>query len=334
MQDQRLAVHRTIGCFVRRVGRYSVHAAVICLMAGNRAISGARNRSPAVHREPGPCIARSVHNQPADSRSFPGRRTAYAHRRTPLPGASGPHRWPPEPGSGHRCSRQLNPPPDVRLDIHAATGRVWSANFGELAAVQLHDVGGVAALWLCDADVRAAVQVHDTKAAPGDQLAQVPHPTARSIVMGWRVMIEKKHSRLSHEQLVGVKCRWTRGFLASPDLGMFMGAPPSLMPMRRPVGGLGMHGSDDSQAGPWTLPVIWKRQASGENKCASREIGAANAGMRIKSAAGGNSWIPAIGVSGGVFDAEDSQVQQRKDSCTRSPGTSSHQAQVAEVGSH
>ena len=110
----------------------------------------------AVHREPGPCIARSVHNQPADSRSFPGRRTAHAHRRTPLPGASGPHRWPPEPGSGHRCSRQLNPPPDVRLDIHAATGRVWSANFGVLAAVQLHDVGGVAALWLCDADVRAA----------------------------------------------------------------------------------------------------------------------------------------------------------------------------------
>ena len=26
------------GCFVRRVGRYSVHAAVICLMAGNRNI--------------------------------------------------------------------------------------------------------------------------------------------------------------------------------------------------------------------------------------------------------------------------------------------------------
>ena len=154
------------GCFVRRVGRYNVHAAVICLMAGNRAISGARNRSPAVHREPGPCIARSVHNQPADSRSFPGRRTAHAHRRTPLPGASGPHRWPPLPGSGHRCSRQLNPPPDVRLDIHAATGRVWSANFGILPAVQLHDVGGVAALWLCDADVRAAVQVHE-EGCPG-----------------------------------------------------------------------------------------------------------------------------------------------------------------------
>ena len=34
--------------------------------------------------------------------------------------------------------------------------------------------------------------------------------------MAWRVMIEKKHStRLSHEQLVGVKCRVTRGFLAS-----------------------------------------------------------------------------------------------------------------------
>jgi hypothetical protein len=36
--------------------------------------------------------------------------------------------------------------------------------------------------------------------------------------MAWRVMTEKKHStRLSQEQLVGVKCRvirWFRGFLS------------------------------------------------------------------------------------------------------------------------
>jgi hypothetical protein len=37
--------------------------------------------------------------------------------------------------------------------------------------------------------------------------------------MAWRVMTEKKHStRLSHEQLVGVKCRVTRGFFASHAL--------------------------------------------------------------------------------------------------------------------
>ena len=34
--------------------------------------------------------------------------------------------------------------------------------------------------------------------------------------MACRVMIEKKHStRFSQEQLVGVKCRWIRGFLVS-----------------------------------------------------------------------------------------------------------------------
>src|SRR5258708_39975752 len=57
-----------------------------------------------------------------------------------------------------------------------ATGTARSASFGVLAAVQLHDVGVVAAAWLCDAGVLAAVQLHDTEAAPGDQLAQAPHP--------------------------------------------------------------------------------------------------------------------------------------------------------------
>ena len=55
-------------------------------------------------------------------------------------------------------------------------GRPRSANFGVLAAVQLHEVGVVAARWLCDVGVLAAVQPHDAQAAPGDQLAQVPHP--------------------------------------------------------------------------------------------------------------------------------------------------------------
>ena len=37
--------------------------------------------------------------------------------------------------------------------------------------------------------------------------------------MAWRVITEKKHStRLSHEQLVGVKCSVMRGFLASHAL--------------------------------------------------------------------------------------------------------------------
>ena len=33
--------------------------------------------------------------------------------------------------------------------------------------------------------------------------------------------------------------------------------------------------------------------------------------MQGKSAAAGNNWIPAIGVSGGVFGAEDAQVHQQ-----------------------
>jgi hypothetical protein len=37
--------------------------------------------------------------------------------------------------------------------------------------------------------------------------------------MAWRVRMEKKHStRLSHEQLVGVKCRCIRGLRASQAL--------------------------------------------------------------------------------------------------------------------
>ena len=36
--------------------------------------------------------------------------------------------------------------------------------------------------------------------------------------MAWRVMTEKKHSRLSQEQPVGVKCTMIRGFFASQAL--------------------------------------------------------------------------------------------------------------------
>src|SRR6185437_8555800 len=42
-----------------------------------------------------------------------------------------------------------------------------SADFGVLAAVQLHEVGVVAALWLCDVGVLAAVQPDDAEAIPG-----------------------------------------------------------------------------------------------------------------------------------------------------------------------
>src|SRR5947207_599845 len=66
--------------------------------------------------------------------------------------------------------------PHRRPKIRADNGRVRSADFGVLAAVQLHDVGVGAAFWLCDAGIPAAVQLPDTEAAPGDQLAQVPHP--------------------------------------------------------------------------------------------------------------------------------------------------------------
>ena len=37
--------------------------------------------------------------------------------------------------------------------------------------------------------------------------------------------------------------------------------------------------------------------------------GAADAGMQIKSAAGGDSWIPATCVSGAMSGPEDAQVQ-------------------------
>ena len=60
------------------------------------------------------------------------------------------------------------------------TGTVRSANLGVLGAVQLHDVGGVAALRLRDVGVLAAVRQHDAEAAPGCQLAQVPHPAYAS----------------------------------------------------------------------------------------------------------------------------------------------------------
>src|ERR1022692_4830100 len=74
------------------------------------------------------------------------------------------------------CGRSSQKP-DIRAQkCVPATPTLGSANFGALAAVQLHDVGVVAAPWLCDVRVLAAVQLHDAEAAPGDQLAQVPQP--------------------------------------------------------------------------------------------------------------------------------------------------------------
>jgi hypothetical protein len=51
--------------------------------------------------------------------------------------------------------------------------------------------------------------------------------------------------------------------------------------------------------------------ATGENKYVSREIGAANAGMQVKSAACANSWILATGITGVMSGAEDARVQQQ-----------------------
>src|SRR5258708_21736946 len=132
---------------------YSVHGDVICLMAGNSAGSGTRNRFPAVRREP--YIARSVQDQPADGRSFLG--AVARHRRTP-PTA----RQRPAPMAAEtRVSSPLRPPAEFAAGYMARNtrnkGRAGSANFGVLAAVQLHEVGVVAALWLCDVGVLAAV---------------------------------------------------------------------------------------------------------------------------------------------------------------------------------
>ena len=99
---------------------HSMHADVVCLLAGKGAGSGTRHRSPAVRREP--CIARSVQDQPAGGRSFLGalprhRRTppaAARQRPAPAARASGPRQRPPEPGPVHRCGHQPDPPPDIR----------------------------------------------------------------------------------------------------------------------------------------------------------------------------------------------------------------------------
>ena len=52
-------------------------------------------------------------------------------------------------------------------------------------------------------------------------------------------------------------------------------------------------------------PVMWKHRLLEKTQGPLQEIGAGNAGMQGKSAAAGNNWISAIGVSGGVFGTED-----------------------------
>ena len=70
-----------------------------------------------------------------------GRYQPPTARRQPAPMAA-------EPGSVHRCGHQPDPPPDIRPEIHwAVRGRARSANFGVLAAVQLHEAGVAAAFW-------------------------------------------------------------------------------------------------------------------------------------------------------------------------------------------
>jgi len=73
-----------------KIGKWNA-AAVVGGSCGVSAGSGARNRSPAVRREPGPCIARPVQDQPADRRSFLGDipRTLTGELRARH--ASGPH---------------------------------------------------------------------------------------------------------------------------------------------------------------------------------------------------------------------------------------------------
>src|SRR5262249_61528477 len=90
-------------------------------------------------------------------------------------GIAGEERDRPVPQRG-RSGGSSGKSSDIRPKCAPTTRTVRSANVGVLAAVQLHDVGVVAARWLCIVGVLAAVQLHDTEAAPGDQLAQVPHP--------------------------------------------------------------------------------------------------------------------------------------------------------------
>src|SRR6516165_12759085 len=66
--------------------------------------------------------------------------------------------------------------PGTSAQCVAAAPTVRSANFGVLAAIQLHHVGVVAAPWLFDVGVLAVVQLDEREAALGDQLAQVPYP--------------------------------------------------------------------------------------------------------------------------------------------------------------
>jgi hypothetical protein len=54
--------------------------------------------------------------------------------------------------------------------------RARSANVGLLAAVQLHEVGVVAAFWFCDVAVLTVIQLREAEVASGEQLAQVWHP--------------------------------------------------------------------------------------------------------------------------------------------------------------
>ena len=63
------------------------------------------------------------------------------------------------------------------------------------------------------------------------------------------------------------------------------------------MGGLNMHRPMIHKRDVGPYPVMCRRRLLGEDSV-SREIGAPNAGMRIKFAAGDNSWIVATGGGG------------------------------------
>jgi len=98
------------------------------------------------------------------------------------------------------------------------------------------------------------------------------------------------------------------------------------------MGGLNMHRPMIHKRDVGPYPVMCRCRLLGEDSV-SREIGAPNAGMRIKFAAGDNSWIVATGGGGTVFGAEDPSPASRcKYSCTPVPGTSSQARVVSRAG--
>ena len=97
----------------------------------------------------------------------------------------------------------------------------------------------------------------------------------------------------------------------------------------RAVGGFNKHGSDDQQ-GTLDPTQLWRTSATGENRYVSGRSAPPMLALQNMSAAGGNSWAPAIG----VFRC---RVRRRKsprcsgrytESCSPAARASSHRARV------